>query len=58
VEIVKNEMTGEEIYILSITCNELTFDVAINVMDLVGEPMVGRRFKGIIWLQGLINYPV
>ncbi|MCR5254731.1 MAG: DUF3881 family protein [Acetatifactor sp.] len=54
---VKNEMTGEEIYILTISCNELTFDVCINIMDLFGEPQVGRRFKGVIWLQGKVNFP-
>ncbi len=54
---VQNSMTGEEIYLLTIYCNELTFDVAINIMDLVGEPQVGRRFKGTIWLQGNINFP-
>ncbi len=52
-----NQMTGEKIYILTICCNELTFDVAINIIDLFGEPQIGRRFKGVIWLQGLINFP-
>ena len=37
--------------------NELTFDVGINKIDLLGEPQVGRRFKGNIWLQGYINFP-
>lgn len=54
---VQNSVSGEEIYLLTIYCNELTFDVAINIMDLVGEPQVGRRFKGTIWLQGKINFP-
>lgn len=54
---VKNSLTGEEIYLLTIFCNELTFDVAINIIDLFGEPQVGRRFKGTIWLQGKINFP-
>ncbi len=54
---VENHITGEEIYILTICCNDLTFDVAINIIDLFGEPQVGRRFKGVIWLQGNINYP-
>lgn len=54
---VKNSLTGEEIYLLTICSNELTFDVAINIMDLFGEPQVGRRFKGTIWLQGKINFP-
>lgn len=52
-----NYVTGEKIYILTICCNELTFDVCINIIDLFGEPQVGRRFKGIIWLQGFINFP-
>ena len=52
-----NQVTGEEIYILTICCNELTFDVCINIIDLFGEPQVGRRFKGVIWLQGQINFP-
>lgn len=54
---VTNEVTGEKIYILTICCNELTFDVCINIIDLFGEPQVGRRFKGVIWLQGFINFP-
>ncbi len=52
-----NRITEEKIYILTICCNELTFDVCINIIDLFGEPQVGRRFKGIIWLQGFINFP-
>ncbi|MBR1478450.1 MAG: DUF3881 family protein [Lachnospiraceae bacterium] len=54
---VKNSITGEEIYVLTLCCNELTFDVCINIIDLVGEPQVGRRFKGAVWLMGEINYP-
>lgn len=52
-----NSYTGEEIYILGLNCNDLTFDVCINKIDLYGEPKVGRRFKGVIWLQGRINFP-
>lgn len=52
-----NKLTQEEIFILTICCNELTFDVCINIIDLLGEPMIGRRFKGVIWLQGKINFP-
>lgn len=55
--LVTNQITGEKIYILTIYCNELTFDVCINIIDLFGEPQVGRRFKGVIWLQGFINFP-
>ena len=52
-----NRVTGEQIYVLTICANELTFDVAINIIDLFGEPEVGRRFRGVIWLQGNINFP-
>lgn len=52
-----NQFTSEEVYIMSIMCNELTFDVCINRIDMYGEPKVGRRFKGVIWLQGKINFP-
>lgn len=55
--LVTNQLTGEKIYLLTICCNELTFDVCINIIDLFGEPQVGRRFKGVIWLQGYINFP-
>lgn len=57
VDLVTNQITGEEIYLLKICCNELTFDVSINIIDLFGEPKVGRRFKGSLWLQGHINFP-
>ena len=57
VDLVINQITGEEIYFLKICSNELTIDVSINIIDLFGEPQVGRRFKGSLWLQGRINYP-
>lgn len=56
VSLVKNKSTGEEIYKLTVNTNELIFDVCINKLDLLGEPKIGRRFKGTIWLQGRINY--
>ena len=55
--IASNSITGEKIYVLTISCNELVFDICINTADLYGEPQVGRRFKGVIWLQGYINFP-
>ena len=54
---VKNKITDEEIYMMTINCNDLTFDLCINKIDLFGEPCVGRRFKGVIWMQGYINFP-
>ena len=54
--LVKNSMTGAELYMLSIECNEMIFDVCINKEDILGEPAVGRRFKGVIWMQGKIDF--
>lgn len=53
-----NRITREEIYVLHLCCNDLEFDVCINKEDLYGEPQIGRRFKGVIWMQGYINYPM
>lgn len=51
-----NEITGEEMYLLTISCNDVIFQILINKKDLYGEPIVGRRFKGNIWLQGNIDF--
>lgn len=56
-QLLTNKLTKEQIYLLTICTNELTIDVCVNIIDLFGEPQVGRRFKGTIWLQGLINFP-
>ena len=53
---VKNVKTGDTVYEMSILCNDIQFDVCINKNDLLGEPQPGRRFKGVIWLQGYINF--
>lgn len=55
-KVVQNELTKEELYLMSINCNELCFDLCINKKDLLGEPEIGRRFKGVIWLQGKIQF--
>ncbi|MCI5623239.1 DUF3881 family protein [Anaerostipes sp.] len=52
----KNVLTGEEICQMTIDSNDMQFDVCINRNDLLGEPQVGRRFKGIIWLQGQLHF--
>ncbi|MCR5558134.1 MAG: DUF3881 family protein [Butyrivibrio sp.] len=54
---VINSLTSEAVHIMRINCNDLEFDVCINEVDLLGEPAVGRRFKGNIWMQGFINFP-
>lgn len=55
-ELLINSMSGEEIYIMSVSCNNMNFQLCINKMDLLGEPSPGRRFKGNIWLQGGIDF--
>lgn len=52
----ENSLTKEQVYILTIECNSLEFDVCINAEDLMGEPEVGRRLKANIWLQGRLNF--
>ena len=52
----QNNLTGENVWVFDICCNEMNFGVCINQKDLVGEPQVGRRFKGIVWMQGSIKY--
>ena len=47
-----NKITEEEIYVMRLNCNDLQFDICINKQDLYGEPQVGRRFMGIVWMQG------
>ena len=57
-ELLENRITGEEVCILQIETNGLPLAIAINREDLVGEPKAGRRFRGVIWLQGRINFPL
>lgn len=52
----KNRYTGEEIIKLGLVCNDISLDVCINRQDLLGEPAIGRRFKGVIWLQGFVEF--
>lgn len=53
---VENKLTKEKVYIITLNCNDLIFDICINRNDLVGEPARHRRFKGIVWMQGHINF--
>lgn len=54
--LLQNEVTEENVYALDILCNDMYFSLCINQKDLLGEPQVGRRFKGNIWMQGSIRY--
>lgn len=53
----KNRLSGEEVVFMTVECNELVLEVCINKEDLYGEAAVGRRFKGVVWLQGFIEFP-
>lgn len=55
--LIENSFTKEEVYLMTINCNDMIFDLCINKEDVYGEPGVGRRFKGTIWMQGYINFP-
>ena len=54
--LVRNRSTEEQIWKLSILTNGIPLDICINEKDLTGEPMAGRRFKGTVWLQGMVNF--
>ena len=54
--LLQNYMTGENVFCLELLCNDMTFSVCINQKDLIGEPEIGRRFKGNVWMQGNIKY--
>ena len=56
VQKIKNMYTKEDIYVMTLECNDMVFNICINSQDLLGEPAVGRRFKGQIWLQGILNF--
>ncbi len=50
-----NYVTEEEIYVLDIFSNDVYVTVSINKKYLTGEPLVNRRFRGRVWLQGIIK---
>ena len=56
-QLTTNKFSKEEVYQICVNCNDLIFEVYINKMDLLGQPEIGRRFKGYIWMQGFINFP-
>lgn len=52
----KNGISDEEIIEMLIDCNDISVTVFINKNDLMGIPKIGRRFKGVVWLQGRIDF--
>lgn len=51
-----NRVTEEKVYDLTLDCNDMVFHVGVAKQDLMGEPVVGRRFKGQIWMQGTVTF--
>ena len=54
--LITNEISNENVWIMTLLCNDLKFDICINAKHLLGEPEVGRRFRGRIWMQGYLNF--
>ena len=52
----KNSLTGVEVYQMKLNVNELQFDICVPADSVMGEPEIGRRYKGTVWLQGYINF--
>lgn len=52
---VRNCLTNELVFQMQLLCNGVSIDICINKKDLFGEPEVGRRFKGTVWLQGWLD---
>lgn len=56
VEKAENSLTKEKIFMLTIDCNDILMDICMNEKDLLGEPLPGRRFRGNIWMQGMVDF--
>ena len=52
----KNMVTGENMVIMTVNSKDIIYDICINEKDLLGEPQIGRRFKGKIWMQGIMKF--
>lgn len=53
---VKNPYSGETVVLMDVEVCNVVISVCINADRLVGEPKPGRRFRGLIWLQGTIDF--
>lgn len=52
----ENYLTKEKLYQMKLDVNEIQFDICVPKNEVLGEPEIGRRFKGTIWLQGYMNF--
>ncbi len=51
-----NKFTGETLVEMRVDTMGLQFNLMINEDDLEGEPLPGRRFRGVIWLLGEVEF--
>jgi hypothetical protein len=52
----RNAATNEPIVRLTVEANGIPMDICIHGDDLTGEPGIGRRFKSVVWLEGMVNF--
>lgn len=50
----KNTKTQEDMYVFTLSVNDMPLEVVINSKDLVGMPTIGMRFMGTCWIQGKV----
>jgi hypothetical protein len=53
---VKNQYTGESVWQMQIESCDVYYELCINESKLRGVPEPGRRFRGMIWLQGQVGF--
>lgn len=50
-----NSLSGEGVWLLGLSCNDVIFELCIRKKDLMGEPLKGRRVKCRLWMQGKVD---
>lgn len=51
-----NSFTGEQLIEMRVDTMGIQFNLMINEKDLDGEPLPGRRFRGVVWLIGEVEF--
>lgn len=54
----ENIYTKEKIYIFTVNCKDIVFDMAVAEKKLEGDPKIGRRIKADIWMQGIAAFEI
>ena len=52
----ENTFSKEQLVEMRLNALGLVFNLVINEKDLQGEPKPGRRFKGVVWLVGDVEF--